>query len=200
MNVKSAGKLIKQAASDFSDDNVLTMGAALSYYAMFSIGPLLAIVVALAGAAFGTDTVRHHIHDALQGTLGENSAKIIDSMMATPQHVTSTAMKLIGLGSLLFGSTSFFSQLQTSLSTLIWGVTSKPGRGMLTFVPQPHPLLWHGSLHRISPPLAVPRPLNRPGRIHRLPRHCPQRRRTHIANSVDISVSSSPSSPHFYSR
>jgi membrane protein len=100
---------------------------------MFSIGPLLAIIVALVGEAFGLDWVRGHLHQALQGMLGEGSAKTVDSMMTARQQGTSTVMKLIALASLLFGATGVFSQLQSSLN-IIWGVKSKPGRSVWLFI------------------------------------------------------------------
>ena len=133
MTWKTVKEIMRGTMSEFSDDNVLTLSAALAYYAMFSMGPLLAIVVALAGAAFGLDVVREHVHQALHGMLGEGSAKTVDSMMAARQQATSTLMKLIALASLLFGATGVFSQLQSSLNT-IWGVKSKPGRSVWLFI------------------------------------------------------------------
>ncbi|HWD21262.1 MAG TPA: YihY/virulence factor BrkB family protein [Verrucomicrobiae bacterium] len=132
MTWKLAGDIAKGTAREFNEDNILTLGAALAYYAMFSLGPMLAIAVALAGAAFGFDTVRDHIHKALEGMLGEGSAKTVDSMMAARTQATSALMKTIALASLLFGATGVFGQLQTSLNT-IWGVKSKPGRGLWLF-------------------------------------------------------------------
>ena len=133
MTGKSAMAILKGTASEFSDDNVLTLSAALAYYAMFSLGPVLTIVVALAGAAFGSDSVRQHIHQALQGMVGDSSAKAVDSMMATRHQGASAVVKIVAIASLLFGATGVFSQLQNSLN-IIWGVKSKPGRGIWLFI------------------------------------------------------------------
>src|SRR5579862_202507 len=133
MNLKSAFNIVKGTAVEFGEDNVLRLSAALAYYAIFSIGPLLAIVVGLAGLAFGHDAVRDQIHRALQGMLGEGSAKTVDSMMAARSHGTSLITTIIGIVVLLFGAAGVFGQLQDSLNT-IWEVKSKPGAGVWALV------------------------------------------------------------------
>src|SRR4051812_34870425 len=129
MKIKTHFNIIKGTISEFGEDNVLRLSAALAYYAIFSIGPLLAIVVGLAGLAFGNDHVRQQIHQSLQGMLGENSAKTVDSMMAARSHSTSLITTIIGVIALLFGAAGVFGQLQDSLNT-IWEVKSKPGAGI----------------------------------------------------------------------
>jgi membrane protein len=133
MTAKKAMAILKGTMTEFSDDNVLTLSAALAYYAMFSLGPVLTIVVVLAGAAFGEESVRNHVHQAVQSMVGDSAAKTVDSMMAARQEGTSTLMKVVAIGSLLFGATGVFGQLQTSLN-IIWGVKSKPGRGVWLFI------------------------------------------------------------------
>jgi membrane protein len=129
MKIKSAFNVVKGTATEFSEDNVLRLSAALAYYAMFSIGPLLAIVVGVAGLAFGHDSVREQIHHSLQGMLGENSAKTVDSMMAARSHASSLITTIIGIVALLFGAAGVFGQLQDALNT-IWEVKTKPGAGV----------------------------------------------------------------------
>jgi len=133
MKTKSAFNIIKGTASEFSEDNVLRLSAALAYYAMFSIGPLLAIVVGAAGLAFGHDSVRQQIHHSLQGMLGENSAKTVDSMMAARSHASSLITTIVGIVALLFGAAGVFGELQESLNT-IWEVKAKPGAGIWELV------------------------------------------------------------------
>jgi len=135
MKIKSAFNIIKGTAAEFGEDNVLRLSAALAYYAIFSIGPLLAIVVGLAGLAFGNEHVSHQIHQSLQGMLGENSAKTIDSMMAARSHSKSLLTTIIGVVALLFGAAGVFGQLQDSLNT-IWEVKAKPGAGIWGLVRQ----------------------------------------------------------------
>lgn len=127
--MKSIWSILKQTFSEFSEDNVLRLSAALSYYSIFSIGPLLAIIVGLAGLAFGSDSVRHQIQQQLQGLLGEGSAKTVESMMSSQKHGTSLITTIVGVVVLLFGAAGVFGQLQDSLNT-IWEVKPKPGAGI----------------------------------------------------------------------
>jgi membrane protein len=129
MNAKSIFNLMKSTVKEFGEDNVLRLSAALAYYAIFSIGPLLAIVVGVAGLALGKEGVREHVHQALQGMLGEGSAKTIDSMMAARSHGTSVITTVVGIVALLFGAAGVFGQLQDSLNT-IWEVKAKPNAGI----------------------------------------------------------------------
>ena len=126
MSFKTAWAIAKGTFSEFGKDNVLRLSAATAYYAIFSIGPLLVIVVGLAGLAFGNETVRQEIHKQLQSLVGQNAAKTIDSMIAAQPHHASLATTTVGLVALLFGAGGVFGQLQDSLNT-IWEVKAKPG-------------------------------------------------------------------------
>ena len=81
MNVKQIWTLTKQSVSSWSDDYAPSMGAALSYYTLFSIAPLLIIVIAVAGLFFGADAVRGVIFAQLQSLMGEEGAKAIQEML-----------------------------------------------------------------------------------------------------------------------
>src|SRR5205823_4762166 len=119
MNLKKTFSILKSTFTESSEDNVLRLSAALAYYAMFSIGPLLVIIVGLAGLAFGNETVRHQIQQQLQSMLGQNSANMLDSMMSAQKHGTSLITTIVGIIALLVGATGVFGQLQDSLNT-IW--------------------------------------------------------------------------------
>src|SRR2546421_12012563 len=103
MNLKKTMPILKGTFSEFGEDNVLRLRAALAYYAMFSIGPLLFIAVGLAGLAFGHETVRHQIQQQVQSMVGENSAKMLASMMSAQKHGTSLITTIIGIIALLVG-------------------------------------------------------------------------------------------------
>ena len=133
MNLKKTWPILKNTFSEFGEDKVLRLSAAMAYYAMFSIGPLLIIAMGLAGFAFGHDAVRQQIQEQLRGMLGEGAAKTIDSMMSAQKHGASFIATLVGLVALLFGAAGLFGQLQDSLNT-IWGVKSKPGAGIWGFI------------------------------------------------------------------
>jgi membrane protein len=133
MSVKSIAKIGKCTVTEFGEDNVLRLSAALAYYAMFSIGPLLVIAVGLAGFAFGHQAVRSEIEGQLRAMLGENSAKMVESMMSAQKQGGGLITTIIGLVALLFGAAGVFGQLQDALNT-IWGVKSKPGKGLLGLI------------------------------------------------------------------
>ncbi|HSU56732.1 MAG TPA: YihY/virulence factor BrkB family protein, partial [Candidatus Dormibacteraeota bacterium] len=133
MNLKKGWPILKGTFTEFGEDNVLRLSAALAYYAMFSIGPLLAIVVGLAGLAFGHESVRRQIEQQLQSMLGGSSAKMIDSMMSAQKHGSSLVTTIVGIVALLFGASGVFGQLQDALNT-IWEVKSKPGIGVWGFI------------------------------------------------------------------
>jgi membrane protein len=114
--------LAKDAWSSWSEDYAPSMGAALSYYTMFSIAPLLVIVISVAGLVFGQDAVQGQIVGQLSGLIGEQSAETIQGMLqsvsAPKQGVLAT---VVGVVVLLVGATTVFGELQTALDR-IWRV------------------------------------------------------------------------------
>jgi membrane protein len=127
--------LVRQVAISWQDDYVPSMGAALAYYTLFSLAPLLLIVVSVAGLVFGEDAARGEIQAQLQDLMGERGAGAVQGMLASVRQpaegLTATA---IGLVLLLVGATTVFAELQDALDR-IWRV---PGRlrkgGWLTLV------------------------------------------------------------------
>jgi len=135
MKIKKAIGILKKTASDFMEDRALRLSAALAYYAMFSLGPLLFIVIMLAGMVFGEEAVRGEVQQQLQSFVGEQSAKTIESMMAARKLGTSPITMVIAVVTLVFGASGVFGQLQDALNT-IWEVKAKPGRGFAGFIRQ----------------------------------------------------------------
>src|SRR5436190_7736273 len=133
MNTKRAWSIIKNTFTDFGRHNVLRLSAALAYYAMFSIGPLLVIAVGVAGLVFGHSSVREQIDQELRSSVGPSAAKTIESMMAAQKHGTSVITTIVGLAVLLLGAAGVFGQLQDALNT-IWGVKPRPGAGICGFI------------------------------------------------------------------
>lgn len=133
MKWKQTWPILKASFKEFNDDKVLRLSAALAYYAMFSIGPLLAIAVGVAGLVFGHDAVRDQIQQQLQTLVGESSAKTISSMMAAQKEGTSLITTIVGVVALLVGAGGVFGQLQDSLNT-VWEVKPRPGAGVWYFI------------------------------------------------------------------
>jgi membrane protein len=125
--------VLKSTISDFMEDKALRLAAALAYYAMFSLAPLLIIIMALASFIFGEENIRQQMHQQLSGMLGEESTKTIESMTAARQLGSSTWAMIMGIAALLFGASGVFGQMQDALNT-IWEVKPKPGKGIWHFV------------------------------------------------------------------
>jgi membrane protein len=135
MKPKEIFAILKEAASDWMEDQAPTLGAALAYYTVFSLAPLLIIAIAIAGLVFGREAAQGQIFDQLRGLLGEASGKAIQDVVqnANAKPTTGLVATFIGFVTLLFGASGVFGQLQTSLNA-IWGVQPKPGRGVLHII------------------------------------------------------------------
>jgi len=125
--------ILKETGKDFMEDKVLRLSAALAYYALFSIGPLLIIVVGLTSLALGKESVRYAVEHQLQGFMGENAATTVESMMAAHKESDSLVATIVGIVALLFGASGVFGQLQDSLNS-IWEVKAAPGQGVWGFI------------------------------------------------------------------
>src|SRR5207237_8842231 len=122
LSAKAALDLLKQTASAWSEDYAPSIGAALSYYTVFSIAPLLLIVIAIAGLVFGAEAAQGAIVDQLQGLLGESAAKTIEEVVRNAsQPKKGTVATVVGVVLLLAGATTVFADLQDDLNR-VWKV------------------------------------------------------------------------------
>jgi membrane protein len=137
MKLKSFWQLLKATVMQWVDDQPFQLAAALSYYTLFSLAPLLVIVISIAGFAFGQEAAQNRIVETLQGLLGRDSAQAIQQMVQNASNKPKTGMfsTVLGVIFLLFGAGGVVGQLQTSLNT-VWGVTPKSGQGIWGFVRQ----------------------------------------------------------------
>ena len=117
---KEAWFLFKEAVKAWSNDYAPSMGAALSYYTLFSIAPLLLIVIAVAGWVFGDAAARGELTGALQGLMGEEGAKAIEGMLVSVSEPKEGIIAtVIGVFVLIIGATTVFGELQNALDR-IW--------------------------------------------------------------------------------
>jgi membrane protein len=129
-----AWELTKRAALKWNADDCLTLGAALAYYTVFSLAPILVIVIAVAGAVFGQEAAQGEIVAQIRGLVGEEGATAIQSLIESAgRQGAGGRATLIGLLVLLFGSTSAFSQLQSALNR-IWEVPPSAQAGLRDMV------------------------------------------------------------------
>lgn len=123
--------LFKQTFKEFGEDKAPRLGAALAYYTVFSIAPLLLIAIAIAGLVFGQEAARHEISAQLGRVMGPSMATAIEGMVKAAAKPKSGAMAtIIGIVTLLFGASGVFAQLNDALDT-IWNVERKKKAGIL---------------------------------------------------------------------
>lgn len=134
MNLSAAREMTTATFREWSKDKVPQLGAALAYYTIFSIAPLVLIAIALAGIVFGEEAARGEIMQQISATVGPSVAEAIQAILAQAQDKATSGMAtLIGVAVLLFGASGVFIQLQDALNT-IWKVEAKPEGGIWSLV------------------------------------------------------------------
>ncbi|CAG9932483.1 YihY/virulence factor BrkB family protein [Candidatus Nitrotoga arctica] len=115
-------QMIKAAVKAWVDDYAPSMGAALSYYTLFSLAPLLIIVIAVAGMVFGQEAAQGEIVAQLRGIMGEEGAVAVEGMLkAAREPAKGVVATIVGIAILLLGATAIFGELQDALDR-IWRV------------------------------------------------------------------------------
>src|SRR3954470_17209247 len=128
--LKSGWSMTKQTFSEWSNDKGGRLGAALSYYTVFSIAPLLLLIISVAGLAFGQAAAEGRIFDQLSGLLGADAARLIQTAVAKAHHTSGGIVgAVLGVLTLLVGATGVVIELQDALDT-VWKVEPRPNRGL----------------------------------------------------------------------
>lgn len=131
MRIKTIISLLRETFTEWNEDKASRLAAALAYYTVFSLAPMLIIAIAIAGAVFGEEAARGEIVTQIQGLVGRDGAKFIETAIeGASKPRAGTIASLISIAVLLFGASGLFAQLQDSLNT-IWEVQPKPGRGLI---------------------------------------------------------------------
>lgn len=126
MRVSKFISLVKKSVVAWSDDYASSMGAAIAYYTVFSIAPLLIIVIAVAGWIWGTEAVRGEIAAQLTGLIGRDGAAGVQAIIQASNRPTGGLIATtIGVVVLLVGATTVFAELQSSLDR-IWRTPAAP--------------------------------------------------------------------------
>jgi membrane protein len=125
LSLRAAAELIRDSVNSWIDDYAPSMGAALAYYTVFSIAPLLVIVITVAGVIFSTDAARNQVVGELTGLIGDQGAEAIQEMLvAVSKPAASTLTAVLGVLALLVGATTVFAELQSALDR-IWRVPQR---------------------------------------------------------------------------
>ena len=124
--MKSFWLLIKTTFNSWNDDYASSMGAALAFYTLFSIAPLLLIVLSIIGFVFGLEAARGEITDQLKNLMGEQSAMAVQALLQNVNKPKEGIIAtIVGVVLLLVGATSVFGELQSSLNR-IWCAPERP--------------------------------------------------------------------------
>jgi membrane protein len=125
MYLRRLGTVLRKAANAWIDDHAQSMGAALSYYTVFSIAPLLLIAISVAGLVFGREAAQGAVVDQLQGLIGRNGAQAIQDLLKNVSRPSEGILATItGVVVLVIGATSVFGELQDDLDR-IWQVPTR---------------------------------------------------------------------------
>jgi membrane protein len=129
--------VLKSSLGEFSNNNSFRHSAALSYYTIFSLPPLLLIVITVASAVYGGDAITGQVYSQLEGLVGHESAKFLeDSIAKFTLQERGPLATAIGLATLIFAATTFFVTLQESIND-IWNLKVKTeGIGIGAFIKQ----------------------------------------------------------------
>ncbi len=134
IRIKPIFRLLKEAFREWQQDKVSLLAAALAYYTIFSVTPLLVIAIAIAGAVFGEDAAKGEIIQQINNLVGEQGAQVIEIGLANANQPQLGSMaSLISLVILLVGASGVFAQLQEALNT-VWDVKLKSGGGLGQFL------------------------------------------------------------------
>ncbi len=132
--IKKIKFLFKETANEFIEDNAIKLSAALSYYTVFSLPPLLIIIISLCGFFYGAEAVSGELYGQIKGLVGADAAIQIQEVVKNVKlSKSNTFATIIGVITLLIGASGVFSEMQDSIN-YIWGIQAKPKRGLIKFV------------------------------------------------------------------
>lgn len=123
--------LLTQTFKEWQEDNASRLAAALAYYTVFSIPPLLIIAIAIAAQIFDQTAVQQQITNQMQSLIGDSGAQVVEAILEnSSQAGESIWAAIISVVTLLLGASGVFGELHSTLNA-IWEVQARPGRGLL---------------------------------------------------------------------
>src|SRR5262249_26694383 len=125
--------LLRQAVREWSEARIARMGAALAYYTIFSLAPLLLIATGIASLVFGEKAARGELALEIRGVISDQAADTIEEMLRQAHHSNSVLATVVGLVLSLVGASTVFLELQDAFNS-IWRVKPMPGREFRTIV------------------------------------------------------------------
>lgn len=132
--LKNGFKILKASFNGFMDDRALKLSASLAYYTIFSLGPLLLLLISLAGVFFGREAIQGKVFEEINGIVGNDAAmQIQDIIQNLEMSGKSTISVIIGSVTLIIGATTVFGEIQDSIN-MIWQVKAKPKKGWVKLI------------------------------------------------------------------
>ncbi len=130
--LREAGSLLAEVWREWQSDRALSLGAALAYYTLFSLAPMLLLVIAVVAVVLGRSAAEGEVVAQMQALLGPQGAEIVQELILNASN-TSVAATAVGLITMIIGATSVLGQLESSLNQ-IWNVAPRPGRRYASIV------------------------------------------------------------------
>ncbi|MEP6748873.1 MAG: YihY/virulence factor BrkB family protein [Bacteroidota bacterium] len=133
-SISTIWKIIKNSFSGFLNDKVPKLSGSLAYYMIFSMGPLLLIIITMCSFFFGRDAAEGKVYGQLQSFVGNDTAIQLQQIIKNASLSGKTMLaSIIGVMVLLIGATSVFAEMQDSIN-MIWGLKAKPKKGWLKMI------------------------------------------------------------------
>lgn len=127
-------KLLKKTYEEFDDDNAIKLSASLSYYTIFSLPPLLIIIMSVFSIFFGREAVTGQFFGQINGMVGNEAAlQIQETIKNIELSENSMFAAILGGIMLLIGASGVFAEIQSSIN-YIWGLKAKPDKGFIKFI------------------------------------------------------------------
>ncbi len=137
MNKQKLNKILtlfKNSVMDFMDDNAMKFSAALSYYTIFALPPLIILIISLSGFFFEQKEVSDYFYSQITDLIGENTAiELKTAMEKVTVNREGILPTIIGVGILLFSASGVFAEIQSSINYM-WGFTAKPNKSIIRLV------------------------------------------------------------------
>jgi len=131
---KTGWSLLKDTYAAFDDDNAIKLSAALSYYTIFALPPLIIIILSICGVFFGSDAVTGKFFWQINGMVGKEAALQIQETLKNVELSKSNLFAtIVGAITLAIGASGVFAEIQSSIN-FIWGLKAKPNKGLIKFL------------------------------------------------------------------
>lgn len=134
VTLKGIWQVLKAAFTGFNDHKVTKLSGSLAYYTVFSMAPLLVVIISLCGIFLGAEAARGEVYQQLEGFLGKDTALQLQDLISKAAIGGKGKIAfIIGIVTLLVGATTVFADIQDSIN-MIWGLKPKPKRGWLKMI------------------------------------------------------------------